>query len=495
MNRYHRFLDALGKSGQEERMDPSLNLNELVSMFSYNGSGYPISLNQTMVGNKESTPTTFIGYTQQAYHGNGIVFAVQLARLMLFSEARFQFQRLTNGRPGKLFGTNDLAVLEHPWSGATTGDLLARAIQDADLAGNFYGNLRNGQIKRMRPDWVTILLGSNTASAQNQPLPGDLDAEIIAYLYQPGGQGGGQPIETILPEDVVHFAPIPDPLATYRGMSWLTPIVREVMGDSAATSHKLQFFENGATINLAVSMDKDKTIDQYKQFVEVFKHEHQGVANAYKTLMLGPGATPIPIGTNFQQMDFKVVQGAGETRIAAAGGVPPIVVGLSEGLEAATYSNYGQAMRRFADLTMRPLWRNFAGSLERIINVPGGARLWYDSRDIAALKEDGADAANILLVKAQAISALVLAGMAPQSVIDAVEADDLSQLQHTGLTSVQLHPPADPNDPEADPNEAEPDNDPDDAPAASPASNGKGKQASARILSPWLPGVPREEED
>ena len=36
------------------------------------------------------------------------------------------------------------------------------------------------------------------------------------------------------------------------------------------------------------------------------------------------------VGRDFQQMDFKAVQGAGETRIAAAAGVPPIVVGVHE---------------------------------------------------------------------------------------------------------------------------------------------------------------------
>jgi phage portal protein BeeE len=274
-------------------------------------------------------------------------------------------------------------------------------------------------------------------------------------------------------------------------MSWLTPIVREVMSDSAATSHKLQFFENGATINLAITLDPSKTIEQFRQWVKEFRHDHEGVANAYKTLMLGGGATPTPIGSNFQQMDFKTVQGAGETRIAAAGGVPPIIVGLSEGLQAATYSNYGQAMRRFGDITMDWLWGNFCGSCERAIPPPHTSRLWYDTRDIGALKEDGADAANILLVKAQAISALVLAGMTQQSAIDAVDAGDLSQLKPTGLTSVQLQPPLDPDAPPAAPQQ----------PALFPPmqkkgiavptnGNGKGKRESARLLSPWLPGEP-----
>jgi hypothetical protein len=55
-------------------------------------------------------------------------------------------------------------------------------------------------------------------------------------------------------------------------------------------------------------------------------------------------------------------------------------------LQAATYSNYAQARRAFADQTMRPLWRNAAGSLARIITVPPASELWYDDRDIPALR-------------------------------------------------------------------------------------------------------------
>ena len=115
---------------------------------------------------------------------------------------------------------------------------------------------------------------------------------------------------------------------------------------------------------------------------------------AYKTMYLAGGADVTIVGSDLKQLDFKLTQGAGETRIAAAAGVPPIIVGLSEGLQAATYSNYGQARRRFSDLTMRPLWGNVVGSLATIVPVPGGAELWYDDRDIPFLAEDRKDEAR-----------------------------------------------------------------------------------------------------
>jgi hypothetical protein len=190
-------------------------------------------------------------------------------------------------------------------------------------------------------------------------------------------------------------------------MSWLTPVIREVMADKAATDHKLQFFENGATPNLIVKFDLD-SVEKMRPFIELFKEGHEGSANAYKTLFLGAGTDATPVGSDFRQMDFKVTQGAGETRIAAAAGVPPVIVGLSEGLQAATYSNYSQARRRFADGTMRPLWRNLCGSLERVLNVPGGAHLWYDDRDIPALKEDIQDKAKEMQENATAANQLVI---------------------------------------------------------------------------------------
>ena len=146
------------------------------------------------------------------------------------------------------------------------------------------------------------------------------------------------------------------------------------------------------------------------------------------------------VGSDFQQIDFKVTQGAGETRIAAAAGVPPIVVGLSEGLVGHLLQlRTGSTPIRGPDDA--PLWRNMASSMSNIIDVPPRAELWYDDRDIPALQEDAKDAAEVLQTHAATISSLVNAGYEADSVKAAVISGDFSQLQHTGLFSVQLQPP------------------------------------------------------
>jgi HK97 family phage portal protein len=404
----------------------------LTAMFNYGGNTYTPT--QTYTPNGELVGSEFGSYVAQAYQANGIVFACVLSRALLFSEARFQYQQMRNGKPGDLFGTPDLDILEHPWPNGTTGELLTKMEQHASMAGNAFIHRRpDRQLELLRPDWVTIA----TATTDDTVRP-----DLVGYLYAPPGGDPGA-ARTFPAGEVAHFSPIPDPLTHYRGMSWLTPILREIDADSQATLHKLQFFRNGATPNMVVKFDASIDAERAKVFKELLETQHQGAVHAYKTLYLGGGADATVVGSNFRQLDFKVTQGAGETRVAAAAGVPPIIVGLSEGLAAATYSNFGQARRKFADHWARPQWRTAAAALTAIVPVPAGARLWYDATDIAFLQEDAKDDAEIQSQNAQTIKALIDAGYKPDAVIDAVVAGDLSRLsgQHTDLFSVQLQPP------------------------------------------------------
>lgn len=435
---------GVGRSGD------ALSVDQWMNYFSFNGINYPFgsgSGNYSLNQKADEVDNSFAGYANGMYRSNGIVFACVGARHRLFTEARFQFRQLKNGRPGDLFGTPALAPLEQPWQNGTTGDLLGRALQDVDICGNFFA-LRPGRIARpstgqivspgdlkiarLRPDWVTVIAGSDSSDPAA--------AEVLGYAYTHGGIGSGNAPVLYGPEQVGHWTPTPDPMANWLGMSWLTPVITEIMADGAAMTHKLKFFEHGATPNLMISLDPQVKKEAFDMWVAKFKQGNEGIWNAYKTLFLGGGADAKVLGANMQQMDFKTVQGHGETRIASAAGVPPIIVGLSEGLEAATYSNYGQARRAFADGTMRPLWRGFCSAMGSIIDAPSSSELWYDDRDISFLQEDQTDAINIQSTKATTIHTLVTAGFTPESVIAAVESGDYTLLEHTGMYSVQLLP-------------------------------------------------------
>lgn len=413
-------------------------------------------------GDREKIANSFESYVENAYKRNGIVFATILVRLLIFSEARFLWRRIQDGRPSDLYGGGDLGLLRRPWRGGTTGELLARMEQDTSLAGNFYattvGAGPNRRIRRMRPDWVTIVTGvrrDELAHPDEEPGPYDLRAQTIGYVYEPPARFA-TPAQLLAPDQVVHWSPIPDPDAQWRGMSWLTPVIDEIRADTAATRHKLNFFRNGAVPGLVITYDASVARADFDKFVEAFQAQHAGLGNEYKTLHLGGGADPKIVGANLEQLDFKSTQGAGETRIAAAGGVHPVIAGFSEGMQGSSLNagNFQAARRRVADGTIRPLWRSASAALQTICTPPDDeSELWYDDRDVPFLREDAKEAAQIRKEDALTIESLVRAGFKPDSAREAVLTGDFRRLEHTGLFSVQLQPPGTPLTPTPTPDD------------------------------------------
>lgn len=446
------LIDALRKTLRPRSEVSRYTLSDYLQWVMQGGAPQEILGYRTTYGNLPAEPIgeTFADYVANAYRANGVVYACEMVRLKVFSEARFQFQALRGGRPAELFGTPDLSILERPAQGVTTGDMLARMILDADFAGNWFGTIIDGEIVRMRPDWVDIILAPRYGLGGGQ-----VGYKKVGYIYYEGGKNAqagvyGQPAtdpEVFLADEVAHFAPSPDPLAEYRGMSWLTPVVREIQSDSAATRHKQKWFENAATPNLAVSLAKEITPEQFELFVEKMDSQHRGPETAGKTLYTAGGADVTVIGADMRQMDFKVVQGAGESRIAAAAGIHPVVAALSEGMQGSSLNagNFQAAKRAVGQITFRPLWRNAAGSLETLVPPPdpSNSRLWYDSRDVDFLREDEKDAADIRFKDSQTVRNLTDAGYEPDAAVEFIDTGDAKSLhgRHTGLYSVQLQRP------------------------------------------------------
>jgi hypothetical protein len=389
----------------------------------------------------EGMGSDFATLVSRAYKGNAVVAACELTRMALVSEARPKWRNLDRRN---LFGTTDLGVLERPWPGGTFRQLASRMMLNADMAGTaFVGRRRErpDRLMLMRPDWVVMVLGSQDDADGAQFA---MDADLLGVMYYPGGQGQGRDPVPLLADEVAVWSPQPDPLAAYRGVSWMTAAAREIDADQAASLHKLAFFENGATPQLIVSFGPEVKREHFADFVRRMDTGHAGVRNAYKTLALGGGATPHVVGKDLQQLDFKVTQGAGETRIAAASGVHPVVAALSEGMAGSSLNagNFRAACRLVADRTLRPLWGGMFAALETIVPAPDSrSELWYDEREISFLQEDRKDAADIALLKAQTIAAYVREGFTPDSAVAAVEGEDPTLLAHSGLLSVQLQPP------------------------------------------------------
>lgn len=369
---------------------------------------------------------------------NPIVWACIAIRAMVFSEIGFANQDWVAGRPGKLSTAPNLQILNTPWAQAHSGDLLSRMEVDASLYGNSYWvKSSNGKtLIRLKPTRTTIA----TVEALDEDTGEPFGRVLIGYAVN---DDKGHVTAVFTPDQVCHYRPLPDPEHEFRGISWMSSLLPDIIADLDMSDFKHSFMQNAATPSLVVKFDPGVSPETAVKFKEKMEASHTGAQSGFKTLYMGAGADVKVVGSNFQQLNINAVQQAGETRIAAAAGVPPTLLSLSESLggSALNAGNYAATRRRFADATMRPLWRMGCGALETIAPPPAGKRLWYDERLVSFLQEDVQDSAVIKQANAQVILTLVQAGFYPDSVIAAVESGDMAVLKHTGLVSVSLQKP------------------------------------------------------
>jgi hypothetical protein len=362
-------------------------------------------------------------WAKDSYRSSSVVFSAILARMMLFSEATFQLQAKDDKH---LFGLPSLSLLEEPFGdGTSSGELLVRMELDVSFAGNSYtwGEPGGDRLVRLRPDWTTIV-----SELVQVPGGGSYRRKIGYWVEPPKGVYGQGRGEMYPADEVAHWAPVPDPDAEFRGMSWLTPVYRDVVGDQGMVTHKIKYLENAASPNLLIRYAQKLhpgTIDSVRERMAA---RYGGADNAFKTLVLDQGADASVIGNSLQQMDFSVVGAAGEQRILAASMVPGVLVGL-EPLRGAG-RGYQESMQKFANLWARPAWRSACAVLDRFVaGLPSGARLWFDTSDIAALQDGELERGQAALVRGQALLTCRQAGYTRDSAVKFVQSGDVTQLQ------------------------------------------------------------------
>ena len=377
---------------------------------------------------KEKAISNLVGAARDAYQSNGAVFAVILVRLALFSEARFTFQSLVDKH---LFGGQNLQILEEPWPNCTTGELLARMEQDLSLAGNAYlWKAAEDRLVRLPPDEVTIISQeiSGPTGHYRQIVGYDWDPSPVQNVA-PGTDDRSEQAQTFTVDEIAHWSPYPDPRANFRGMSWLTPVLRDTQADSAMTGYKIAYLENMAAPNLLLKYQQKLRPDTVDAIAERM-HAKYGGSNAFRTFVLDQGADATVLDNALDRMGFADVQAAGVQRICMASGVDPILIGVGSGGRESSLA-YEQAMRKLGDVFMRPLWRSACAALQKLVPdvPPTGVRLWYDTSDIAALSQSETERAQTMQVSAAALLTLAQAGYTRESAKAALATGDVMQLQ------------------------------------------------------------------
>ena len=411
-------------------------------IFSHQGQPYALhGLNaepeQTMKGTaREAAPKNFQTSVSQLHRRNGVISGAVTARALLVSQLYFQWRSEIDGA---MFGNANLAPLERPGP-LSRSQLLWRVEQDISYAGNAYvRRMANGTLRRLRPDWVSIMLASDESPAD---VAHGADVVPVGYVYQPAHDS---PAKILGLSEVAHLAPEPDPTAHYRGESWVSSVVREILTDLQATDHLDQYFQNAATANMIVKPPQNvATKAQFDEWVEAFDAGLQGPAGKWRNIYLGGGADAQVVGASLADLDMRNLQGGLETRVSVRSRVPAVVLGIREGLggSALNSGNYASTRRMWADGWFHGYASSLCASLERIVARPQAAELTFDPERILFLQEDAKDAADIMAVKATALQALDSAGYQADAAVTALANGNIAALLggHDGLQSVQRQP-------------------------------------------------------
>lgn len=365
----------------------------------------------------------------------GPAFAVLDRRASVMGEARPVFQRFDKGKPGDLFSTPALDRLKKPWPGGTFRLLAMTAESDVASSGNSYWIDVDRQFVRLDPDWVTIVT--------EQVVQGGVEIaeRLLGYVvHKPGSEPYG-----LDATEIAHYRPGPAVGSPFRGESWLASVASDASSDVELTKYKANYLRNGAMPSIAVTYEPTLDMAELEKFVPLFAEKFTGSLNAGKVMHFLGGSDVKTVGASLDDLAFKAVQGAGETRIAAAAGVPASVAGFSEGMQGSSLNagNYTATRRLFGDAKVRPLLGSFMEAFSTLIAVPADSRLWYDDSQVSFFQEDVTDEATIRSTNAQTIRSLIEAGYEPDAALAAVTTGNFDALKgkHTGLTSVQLQEP------------------------------------------------------
>ena len=416
------------RSQTVEARDAAMSWQQYQALFSFNGQQYGTTWPRSVNG-------------EYLLGACGPAYTVLDRRASVMGEARPTFQRLDRGKPTDFFSTPELDVLKTPWTGGTWRQLVAICEADVAATGNSYWVRQGRELIRLEADWVTIVTEAHNV---NEIKVGE---RLLGYVVQRPGYKA-VPFD---PNDVAHYRPGAPINSPFRGESWLASMASDATSDVEMTTYKNNYLRNGAMPSLAVLYESVMDQNQLEAIVALFNEKFVGQMNAGKVMHLLGGRDVKTVGATLDQLSFKAVQGAGETRIASAAGVPASVAGFSEGLSGSSLNagNYTATRRLFGDAKIRPLLGSFCEAFSTLVRVPDGVRLWYDDSGVSFFQEDVSDEAGIRAQNAQTIRTLIEAGYAPDAVVAAVVTGNFSGLtgQHSGLTSVQLQPPTNGSEP------------------------------------------------
>jgi len=328
-------------------------------------------------------------YCEEGYKRNAVVFSAVREIARTAPSARIQVRRRLKRGQTEIYEEHPLqAVLDMPNPKQSHYDFVELLLTYLNLDGNVF-ILRDREGKHTKALWL--------------PRPDKFTPVIDkkGILYEPDtlvGYTYSTPSDKLyfMPEDVIHIK-YPNPGDPYhgagRGIPPLSAAAYDADNDNSQTSFIKQFFKNGAVPSGIIKSKNILDDTEVKRIQQRLSEQYSGEQNWHKIMVLDADAEYQQTGLRMDQMVFPELRAISETRICAAFKVPPVLIGVKSGLDAATYSNYKLARQALWEDNIIPTNMKLAEAFTRAFSDELGKSMIikHDYADVVALQQDRTD--------------------------------------------------------------------------------------------------------
>lgn len=257
---------------------------------------------------------------------------------------------------------------------------------------------------------------------------------LTGYIYV-GPNGEEVPLEL---EDVIHIK-YPNPADPYRGMGPVQTVLNDIDAATYSAEWNRNFFINGARPGGIIEVDYRMGDDEFKAFVNRWRQQHQGVANAHRVAVLENAKWK---DTNFSMTDMQFVELRNLPRelIREAFAFPKPMLGTVDDVNRANAEAGKEIMAEGQTIPRLKRWKDII-DFKLLPNFANGKTLELDFDDPTPINHEAEDRErNSMSASARN---LVLAGYHPEDVSDAM---GLPKMRWVGIPSPAQAAPAEEED-------------------------------------------------
>lgn len=239
----------------------------------------------------------------------------------------------------------------------------------------------------LRPDRVGPRYGGGEDDAE---IATDARLAVLGgWTYVPPGGGEAQFIPL---DDMLSFN-FPDPAGEtggiVEGLGWVQVLAREIETDNEATTFVGSLLKNNAMPGAVLKVKQPNiSKDAAERIKRLFGNQFGGTQRGM-TAVVDADTEFLAAGFSLQQLEFPDLRNIAESRIAAAAGVPAVLVGLKVGIDAGIKATITEQRQYFSETTLANYWRRLSDQFTNDLAAEFGEGIVcrFDASQVKALAE------------------------------------------------------------------------------------------------------------